>query len=164
MNTPGPPGEVKVVKRRMFPFINKKMIIRASKNILAVIFAATGNLIFSYAFSGEIAATLLSKSRQLNNNNNNNNNQELAWLVNSHIKCYTGTSYRNDQGFCSILLAKFQLCPSGSTDKKCLNGGDYVVSMEDFVETYSYARTRNTVALLGEKDSECEVMMSHQHK
>lgn len=85
------------------------------------------------------------EGRELNNNNNNNNNknnQELAWIADYDITfkgCYSTSAYQNDLGFRKLLLAKFQLCPSGS-GSTCKNGGDYVVSMQDFVEAYAYAK------------------------
>ena len=85
------------------------------------------------------------EGRELNNNNNNNNNknnQELAWIADYDITfkgCNSTSAYQNDLGFRKLLLAKFQLCPSGS-GSTCKNGGDYVVSMQDFVEAYAYAK------------------------
>lgn len=117
-----------------------KLFIALSFTLLS---AAHANPIFSNAISKEISTTsasiaLSETPRQLKNNNNY---YDVSFLANYDIKfngCYTGSAYQNDMGFRDILLAKFQLCPTGS--KNCKNGGDYVVSMQDFVETYAQAK------------------------
>jgi len=113
--------------------------------LFALLPAAAGNTILSNAITKQISATsasnIISKARELNQNNNNQA-YYYSWMANYDIKftgCYTGSAYQNDQGFRNMLLAKFQLCPSGSSSK-CKNGGDYVVSMQDFVETYYEAK------------------------
>jgi hypothetical protein len=115
-----------------------------AKLFFSLIPAVTGNTVLSNAITKQISAAsaseIVSKARQLENNNNNQ--ADYSWIANYDIKfngCYTGSAYQNDQGFRNMLLAKFQLCPSGS-GSKCKNGGDYVVSMQDFVETYYEAK------------------------
>lgn len=118
-----------------------KLFIALSFTLLS---AANGT-IFSNAISKEISTTsasiALSETPRQLNNNNKNNYYDLSFLTNYDIKfngCYTGSAYQNDMGFRDMLLAKFQLCPTDS--KNCKNGGDYVVSMQDFVETYVQAK------------------------
>jgi hypothetical protein len=112
---------------------------------IALLPAAARSATLSNAISTQIAAAsasdIISKARQLNQNGNNIQ-ADYLWIANYDIKftgCYTGSTYQSGQGFRSTLLAKFQLCPSGSSSK-CKNGGDYVVSMQDFVETYHEAK------------------------
>jgi len=107
-------------------------------------------------FDGSIRADsnmgqkLMGKARQLNNNNNNNN-YYYSWIADAALKfdgCASIPMFERDEGLRSNLVAKFKLCPNNSCNS-CHNGGEYIVEMREFVETYQDA-------LKESREYECE--------
>jgi len=115
-------------------------------------------------------ATVIEPARFLKDNNNNNNyNQNYIALYD--IK-YTGCSSliqinaqggggggggggQNNNQNNGILytqhIVKFELCPSGTCSSGCSGGGEYAVSMMNFVDSYTEAK-------LEEQEYNCEMV------
>lgn len=95
------------------------------------------------AFDGSIRADskmgqkLMSKARALENNNYN----YYSWIADAALKfdgCASIPMFEREEGLRSNLVAKFKLCPNNSCGS-CHNGGEYIVEMREFVETYQEA-------------------------
>ena len=97
---------------------------------------------------------ILSKARLLNNDNNNNNNG-MIWAANYSLRfeqCVTSNEYyggyfggnqnqNNDNragynGLYQQRLVHFKLCPTGKCGSGCSGGADYVVDMNEYLQTY----------------------------
>ena len=74
-----------------------------------------------------------------------------SWIANAALKfdgCASIPMFEREEGLRSNLVAKFKLCPNNSC-KSCHNGGEYIVEMREFVETYQEA-------LKESREYECE--------
>lgn len=93
---------------------------------------------------------LLSKARRANQNYE----EDLSWLTKYDMKyssCHSIHTYGGEgQGgeeegsspFGTQHLVKFKLCPSASGCRSCSGGGEYVVALREFVETYIEAKAQ----------------------
>jgi hypothetical protein len=89
-------------------------------------------------------ATVVEPSRHLEDNE-----RDVSFITNYSIK-YLGCSSliqvgreggNEDGGFLyNQNLVRFALCPSSSSCSSCSGGGEYVVSMNDFVDSYTEAK------------------------
>lgn len=105
-------------------------------------------------FDGSIKADskfgqkLMGKARQLENNNNN---YYYSWIADAALKfdgCASIPTFEKEEGLRSNLVAKFKICPNNNCNS-CRNGGEYIVEMREFVETYQDA-------LKESREYECE--------
>lgn len=105
-------------------------------------------------FDGSIRADskmgqkILGKARALENNNNN---YAYSWIGGASLKfdgCASIPMFERDEGLRSNMVAKFKLCPNNSCGS-CRHGGEYIVEMREFVETYQEA-------LKESREYECE--------
>lgn len=104
-------------------------------------------------FDGSIQADsklgqkLMGKARKLDNNNN----YYYSWIGDAALKfdgCASIPMFEREEGLRSNLVAKFKLCPDNNCNS-CRNGGEYIVEMREFVETYQDA-------LKESREYECE--------
>jgi len=104
-------------------------------------------------FDGSIRADsqmgqkLMGKARQLENNNY----YAYSWMADAALKfdgCASIPMFERDEGLRSNMVVKFKLCPNNSCSS-CRNGGEYIVEMREFVETYQEA-------LQESREYECE--------
>jgi len=95
-------------------------------------------------FDGSIQADsklgqkILGKARQLENGDNY---YAYSWIGSASLKfdgCASIPMFERDEGLRSNMVAKFKICP-GDSCGSCRNGGEYIVEMRDFVETYQEA-------------------------
>eukprot|EP00980_Cylindrotheca_fusiformis_P007383 scaffold1525_cov142-Cylindrotheca_fusiformis.AAC.183 len=63
--------------------------------------------------------------------------------------------FEREEGFTSDLLAKFKLCPSDSCGA-CRHGGEYVVDMKEFIETYQEAKQQENENACENAQEACE--------
>jgi hypothetical protein len=104
-------------------------------------------------------ASVVEPSRHLNNNNNNQNQRDQTFLASYSIK-YLGCSSlttipsgygngnnnknkNNGGALVTQNLIRFALCP-GTTCGSCTGGGEYVVTMNQFVDAYTEAKMQQT--------------------
>merc|ERR1719343_195302 len=95
----------------------------------------------------EMGQKLMGKARQLENNNN----YYYSWIGNAALKfdgCASIPMFEREEGLRSNMVVKFKLCPNNSCGS-CHNGGEYIVEMREFVETYQEA-------LKESREYECE--------
>ena len=109
---------------------------------------------------------LISKSRRVNQEYE----EDFSWLVNYSIKfdsCHSIHSYRGGEGggggedgansspFGTTHLVKYRLCPTSSCSRSCSGGGEYVVELRDFVETYTQAKEEISEAACQAVEENC---------
>ena len=96
-----------------------------------------------------VKATVIKEARILNNNDN-----DYSWMSNYAIKYLGCTSLiqiageggnNNNKNNCGGMLysqhlVRFNLCPADSCGTSCVDGGEYVVNMMDFVDAYTEAK------------------------
>eukprot|EP00979_Chaetoceros_neogracilis_P004604 scaffold797_cov408-Chaetoceros_neogracile.AAC.69 len=126
--------------------------------------AKVNTMMFKVAFLSALCATvsadissdsvvgknLHSKARRVNQNYE----EDLSWLTKYDMKfdsCHSIHSYGGEgQGggeeggtstpFGTQLLVQYKLCPTSSNCRSCNGGGDYVVQLNEFVESYIEAK------------------------
>jgi hypothetical protein len=69
--------------------------------------------------------------------------------------CVSVPRFEREEGFTSDLLAKFKLCPSDSCGS-CRNAGEYVVDMNEFIESYQQAKQQENESACESAQETCE--------
>lgn len=109
-----------------------------------------------FAANSKAGSKLLSKARALNED------RDVTWVANYDIK-YTGCSglvqIREEGGDDGLLytqnLVKFSLCPSDDGCGKCENGAEYIVSMNEFLATYTEFKQQEQEAICENIEENC---------
>jgi hypothetical protein len=99
------------------------------------------------ASNSKAGAKLLSKARRVNQNYE----EDFSWMAGYSLKfegchsihAYGGEEQKQEDGqspFGVTHLAKFHLCASDKSCKSCAKGGEYMVSLQEFAESYLEAQ------------------------